>query len=229
MIRFNKRIFILISIIVLIPVLFFPYMLFKLYDKKLLSNTYTEKIMDIYPIKPNNFNTKNRLGLICRYGSMDNVVFTDKNQGENSKEEDQLNSTLSEIDKMKQIEAFPNIDLNNKNIKLTYSNIQTYTDLTSSEKHVKLNYNTFSYKDGVIKILKDNETNKIYQYEIINTQPFNMLDISNIVKNLSEYLDISLINLSFKGESPLRFETEDHEVRYQIYKTENSLSVNISQ
>lgn len=226
--KLNKIIPALVSVFVLISALLFPSFLFKIYDNRLLGNVYTEKFKNPSLVKIDKLDTKSRLEIICGYGNQNNIVLTDKNEVENpEKAKSNINTTLNEIQKMQEIGAFPDINLKDKNVALTYSISQTYTDLSSLGKYVKLNSLDFSYNNCTMQILKDNETNQIYQYEIIMDESFENLDIPNLAKSLSDYLGIQLSNLSYKGENPVRFATENRKIRYDISIFDNILSVKL--
>ncbi len=226
--KFKINILIL-SISVLIAALFFPSILFKLYDNKLMGKIYTEKFTEFSPVLSNKLDTKSRIQLICGYGVIDSIVLTDKNEMITSDETENLNIIINEILKMQEIGAFPEINITDKNFNITNKISQTYTDLSSSGNLVKLNYITLSCEDGMITILKDKENNKIYQYEIVMNKSFENIDIPNIAKNLSIYLDMELYNLSFEGENPMRFTNEDKKIKYNIFKSNNIFSVSLSQ
>lgn len=225
----NKIIPALVSVFVLISALLFPTVLFKIYDNRLLGIVYTEEFTGPSPVQTDKLDTKSRLEIICGYGNQNNIVLADKNEVENpEKAASNINTTLNEIKKMQEIGAFPNINLKDKDVTLTNSTSQTYTDLSSLGKYVKLNSLAFSFKNGTIQILKDKETNQIYQYEVMMDESLNNLDIPNLAKNLSDYLDIQLANLSYQDEIPVRFATENRKIRYDIYILGNYLSVNLS-
>ena len=227
--RLKKIIPALVSASVLIFALILPYFLFKNYDKRLLGNVYTEKFTDPSSVKIDELDTKSRLEIIFGYSNKSNIVRTDKNEAETpEKTESNINATLNEIKKMQEIGAFPDINIEDKDVTLTYSISQTYTDLLSMGKYVKVNSLAFSCKNGSIQILKDNETNKIYQYEVMTAESLENLNIPNIAKNLSDYLGIQLANLSYPNENPERFTTEDRKIKYDMYLSDNLLSVKIS-
>lgn len=229
MTRKLKIIILILSICVLIAALFFPSILFKLYDNKLMGKIYTEKFTEFSPVQSNKLDTKSRIQLICGYGAIDSIVLTDKNEMITSDETENLNIIINEILKMQEIGAFPEINITDKNFIITSKVSQTYTDLSSSGNLVKLNYITLSCEDGTITILKDKENDKIYQYEIVMNKLFENTDIPDIAKNLSTYLDIQLYNLSYEGENPMRFAADNNNIRFNILKSNNIFSVSLSQ
>ncbi|WP_313530380.1 hypothetical protein [Anaerotignum sp.] len=228
MTKLYKSIPLLVSIILLISALFFPSFLFKQYDKKLIGKVYTENFTGISSTQTSNLDTQSRLELICRYGEFENVILTNKNEDKPSMENIDLSITLQEIEKMQSMGAFPDIELNEDNLILTNTTTQTYSDLSTQGKYVKTSYLAISNEDITIYILKDKETNIIYQYEISSSASLGDYSVALLAKNLSDYWGVKLINLSFVGEYPMKFATENHNIRYSIFKNQNQLLVSIN-
>ncbi len=224
----NKIIILLMSGITLACALFIPALFFDLYDSSLLNRVYTEEFSGIPEIPVDMLNTKQRLKMICGYGNDRNIVLADNEKIENLDLESTIDDAITELTRMQNVGAFPKVDIKKENFALTNSASQVYTDLSLAGGSVKLYSLAFSFDQGMLQILKDEQTNQIYEYEIaFNSLPGD-IHVPSLAKGLLDYTGIELANLSYQGDNPMKFATEDRSIRYNIYLSDYYLSVKLA-
>ncbi len=226
-------VFLLIAILTVAIIL--PPTAWRINDDMLLRKVKTQLLNENSSIDEVSMSVVDKIALISNYKkSGHNVVIVSqgKQTGSNMTEKDLPSIALSELEKLKKIGVFPEINLNNE-FKCNYD-FAAYTDIDEPTKNVRVWNVDFTSDKSTVHLMMDADTHLIYQIFIGSSEGFlPALDSGSIPQKFAEYIGVKWESKSIYQLGSEQYSAANGEIFYTFsqQKEDNGLiwmSIHIS-